>query len=187
MPLKKIALVLSVIGHPFVLMPLTVAFMVRPAKLAMAIAICMVVAMLAVIARRVAAGEWSDYDVSDREQRHGFYPIALIVVAIAAAVSWMLHLPAGFVRGLIVAGGLLATSAVLTHWTKVSLHVLIGAFCVVTLTTADLRAAALVGSLVIAVAWSRVALRRHTVAQVVIGAFLGSAFGALLVITGTSH
>lgn len=182
----RVASLLSLIGHPFVLVPLTVAFMVRPARLAIAIAMCMVVAMLAVIAWRVTSGRWSDYDVSDAQQRHGFYPIALVIVIVTTIVSWLLHMPAGFLRGMLVAIGMLATGALLTRRTKVSLHVMIGAFCATILSTVDLRAALLVGLLVVAVAWSRVALRRHTVPQVVLGAILGGAFGVLLVVVNRS-
>jgi membrane-associated phospholipid phosphatase len=178
----RVASILSLVGHPFVLVPLTIAFMVRPAKLAIAIATCMVVAMLAVIAWRVASGRWSDYDVSDAQQRHGFYPVALLIVIVTTIVSWLLHMPPGFLRGMFVAIGMLATGAVLTRYTKVSLHVMIGAFCATILSTVDIRAALLVGLLVLAVAWSRVVLRRHTVTQVILGAIMGGAFGVLLIV-----
>ena len=161
--------------------------MVRPAKVAVTIALCMVAVMLCVIAWRVAKGRWSDYDVSDAQQRHGFYPVALIVVAIAAVAGWLLHMPADFVRGMIVAEVLLATSAVVTRYTKVSLHVMFGAFCTVIVNSADIRAGVLFASLVIAVAWSRVVLGRHSIAQVLIGAALGAVFGLLLVLDLTTR
>ena len=176
----RIATVLSIVGHPFVVMPATVALTVRPLKVALAIALLTVIAMLAVIARRVRRGEWSDYDVSDPRQRHGFYPIALSIVGAAALACWLLAAPAGLVRAMIVALAVLALAGLLTRWTKVSLHMLIDTFCVVTLASMDLRAAAALALLVVAVGWSRVALRRHTIAQVLLGVVLGAIGGVVL-------
>jgi membrane-associated phospholipid phosphatase len=184
---RRVAAIVSIVGHPFVLAPLTIAFMVRPARIAVTIALCMVGAMLCVIAWRVATGRWSDYDVSDPQQRHGFYPVALVIVAVSTAASWFLHMPMGFIRAMVIVELLLATSAVFTRYTKVSLHVLFGAFCAVIVSSDDLRVGLLGGLLVLAIGWSRVVLGRHSIAQVWIGAVLGGVFGALLVLLNDAH
>lgn len=180
----RIAAALSIIGHPFVVVPCTVALTVRPARPAVGIALVTVIAMLAVIARQVAAGRWSDYDVSDQKQRHGFYPWALGIVAAGALVSWWARLPIGFVRAMAVAFGVIAIAAVLTRWTKVSLHALLGAFCAVIASGIDVRAAVALGVLVLLVGWSRVALKRHRVGEVVLGIVLGALGGGVIVFLG---
>ncbi|HWS72916.1 MAG TPA: hypothetical protein VN605_12425 [Thermoanaerobaculia bacterium] len=179
----RLANVLSIVGHPFVLVPATVALTVRT-RVAVAIALVAMAAMLAVIARRVKRGEWSDYDVSDPRQRYGLYPVALAIVGASAIACWALS-AAGLARGMAAAFAVLAVGAVLTRWTKVSLHMLIGTFCVVTLAGMDLRAAAALALLVAAVGWSRVALRRHTVAEVLLGGVVGAAGGVVLVVVNS--
>lgn len=177
---RRVAAILSIIGHPFILTPATVALMAGPRSIAAGIALAIVIVMLAVIARRVAAGRWSDYDVSDVQQRHGFYPIALTIVGVAALASWGFHQPPRMIRGMVVAEAMLIVGAVLTRWTKVSLHVMIGAFCVANVATESVAVACGLALLVIAVGWSRVVLQRHTVVQVIAGALIGVVAGAFV-------
>jgi membrane-associated phospholipid phosphatase len=183
----RVATILSIVGHPFVLVPITVAVTARSVRLAAIIATATVLGMLLTIARRVRAGRWSDHDVSDAEERHSFYPMAIGSVGGGAAVAWLLGVPAGVVRGFAVGVGLLVVGALLTRWTKVSLHMMFGAFCVVTLTMAGAGVATGLAVLVAGVGWSRVALGRHTVAQVVTGVLVGAFAGlALILINATS-
>jgi len=176
----RIAKVLSTAGHPFVVAPVTIVLMGGPRSAAFGIVLIAVAVMLGVIAWRVAKGSWSDYDVSDREQRHGFYPIALAIVTACTLASWLLGLPLGFVRALVAVIAMLITGAILTRWTKVSLHMMIDAFCTAVVVIVNPLAAVILALLTLAVGWSRVVLRRHTFAQVALGAVIGATTGEIV-------
>jgi membrane-associated phospholipid phosphatase len=178
----RAATILSVVGHPFVLIPLMVAVTAGSARLAAGIAAVTVLGMLAEIVRRVRSGRWSDHDVSRAEERHSFYPMAIGSVGAGAVAAWLLGVNVGVVRGFVAGVCLLIVGAVLTRWTKVSLHTMFGAFCVVVVVTAGVGLALGFATLVAGVGWSRVVLGRHTVAQVAIGALVGATGGLLLVV-----
>lgn len=176
---------LSVVGHPFVLIPITVAITARAAWLGVGVAAVAVLGMLAVIARRVRSGRWSDHDVSDAEQRHSFYPMAIGIVGASAVATWLLGVPAGVVRGFGVGVGLLVAAAVITRWTKVSLHTMFGTFCAATVLTAGVAMGVGFVALVAGVGWSRVALGRHTLGQVAVGGLVGGLGGTVLILVNT--
>src|SRR5205085_3503253 len=100
---KRLATLVSIVGHPFTVVSCTIGLIVRPAWISVAVAVATVGALLAVIAWRVASGRWSDYDVSDPGERHTFYPTAIPIVGASALIGWRLGMPAGVVRGFFVA------------------------------------------------------------------------------------
>ena len=178
----RLATVLSAAGHPFVLVPITIAFATRGAWLGVALAAVTSLTLLAVIAHRVRRGRWSDHDVSDPEQRHSFYPVALGIVGASAVLAWWAGVAPGVLRGFVMGVCLLAAAAAITRWTKVSLHTMWGAFCASALVGSEVGVALALGALVACVGWSRVALGRHTLGQVALGGVVGCLAGALLII-----
>ena len=87
------------------------------------------------------------------------------------------------IRGMLTVAAFLLVSALLTRWVKLSLHV---AFAALTTTTLVLLGSA-VGYTLIAVVplvfWSRIALARHRVHELVVGLVLGVVTGVVLVRT----
>src|SRR5690348_13876296 len=84
----KIARVVSVIGHPFVLLTLTVFIAalhrthpMRALTFGGAAVLFTVSPLVFIIRRKVSAGKWSDHDISDASERKSFYPIAISVAA----------------------------------------------------------------------------------------------------------
>lgn len=185
--MRRLAVALSALGSPFVLLPLTVILVsLRTSSPAEALAFGAALAalgtvpLLLVIHRRVRTGRWSDHDVSVRSQRREFYPIAMLVTAGTAVGMWLLGAAGIVVRGVLVVLGLLVVGSALRRWSKISLHTSIGAFCTVTLVTVNVWVAGTALILATAVGWARVWLQRHTVWQVLSGAALGAAGGLLV-------
>jgi hypothetical protein len=179
---------LSVLGSPFLLLPLTVFLVsLRTAStmgalaFAGALAALGIVPLILVIHRRVRTGRWSDHDVSKRTHRREFYPIAILVTVATAVGMWLLGAAGIVVRGVLVVLVLLVVGAALGRWSKISLHTNIGAFCTVTPVTVNLWVAGAALILATAVGWARIRLKRHTVWQVLSGAALG-AVGGLVVL-----
>ena len=138
--------------------------------------IAMIVAMM--VRRRVG-----DVHVTDRSERTGviagivFFVMAGLVVELAAsAPAWVVAVTAAGLVTILVVGAV----TVLGRW-KVSVHTAVAGGWVV-------LAAGLVSPWVLAAAplvavigWSRVVLRDHTAAQVLVGAALGAALSAAAV------
>jgi len=183
----RAAVLLSILGNPLVLLPLTVLLVsmrtVSPARaLAFAVALASLgVAPLALLIRhKVRTGRWSDHDVSDQSHRGEFYPIAMFITAGTGVGLWLLGAPGIVVRGIFVTLLLLILARTLSRWSKISLHTSIGAFCAVTLVTVNIWVAGGALILATAVGWARMWLERHTLWQVLGGAALGAAGGLVV-------
>jgi hypothetical protein len=183
--------VLSTLGSPFVLLPLTVLLVsLRTVSATRALAVAgafvsLAIAPLVILIRhRVRRGRWSDRHVSDRSHRREFYPIAIGVSVGTAVGLWLFGAPGIIVRGTLVVLLLLILGSALSQWSKISLHATIGAFCTVTLVTVNMWVAVGAVVLMTAVGWARIWLERHTVWQVLVGAGLGAAGGVMILRSG---
>jgi membrane-associated phospholipid phosphatase len=123
--------------------------------------------------------QWTSRNVGVRRER--LAALGFIVASDAAGVLTLLVLRAPrAMTGYLAA--MLVTSAVITAITfawKISVHCVV-ASATVALVALTYDTVVLLGfALVALVAWSRVRLRAHTTAQVIAGALLGAAAGAL--------
>jgi hypothetical protein len=170
----------SIVGHPFIVVPLTVAWVSR-SMATTGVLIGVVVIMMAVIIRKVRSGDWTDLDVSLREHRPGAYARAIPLLAAAWLVLWAIGGRSRGFWGFGVAIAILAIATVLTRFRiKASMHVAFDAYAAMLPVAVMPSLAAVLAVLTLCVGWSRVALRRHTVVEVVIGGALGLAGGALV-------
>ena len=131
--------------------------------------------------RQVRRGRWSNVDASNPSERPVLFVVAL--AGLVAALGWLrLNDPHSFlVQGMLVNAAFLLLAALLTRWVKLSLHV---AFTALTATTLSLLGS-WVGYALIAmvplVFWSRIALARHRVHELIVGLVLGVLTGVVLV------
>jgi membrane-associated phospholipid phosphatase len=127
----------------------------------------------------VRRGRWSDRNVGARRPRL----IVLAFITASAAVGLVLLVVLGAPRLLIgylafMLGSVAVLAAITLVW-KISIHCAVasGSVAILALTYGPL---VLFGYVLVALlAWSRVALEDHTVAQVVVGAVLGAGAAAL--------
>ncbi len=185
--LYKAAQIISVIGHPFVLLPLTAVIAAlqnaspwRAFTIGTITVLATVFPLLFIIRQRVKAGKWSDHDVSEHSQRNNFYTIAIIIVALSCVLFLFLDFPRSLLLGMIISLVLLVAAMIINLRSKISLHLIFASYCAVSLIAVGFWVGACFILLAIAVAFSRVILRRHTTAQVVSGALLGAAAGVFL-------
>ncbi len=180
-----LARVLSILGHPAVVVPLGVALAARargvpPSLQQRAIAAAIVLALLVGLysAWQVRRGRWVHVDASqprERSQLHAFLlPLLLVAAAAAARAGWPPAVPAG----LGACAAIVAVAGLTQRRMKLSLHVAFAALVASWLWPAPgLALAAAAG--VAAIAWSRWRLARHTSREVVAGALLGAVVGVL--------
>lgn len=172
-----LARALSVAGHPFLLVPLTVAALTRSLFWSAIIAASTVVPLLAIIARNVRRGRWSDFDVSRHEQRSGLYHYGLPLIAVCFALLWYLGAHPRLLRG-VGAGGVMFAAALLgNRYLKISMHMMSAAFCAVMLTYIYPAFLVPIVAFTAAIAWSRRKLDRHTWSEILVGTLFGAITG----------
>lgn len=181
---RRIATIVSWAGHPLVFVTVSVGI-VLATQLASRRAIGLIGALfLAVIAPTgvllfvgVRSGRWRDADVSVREERKRFYPIAIPLSALGTIVMWLANAPRYILRGGVITLLLLIAAAITNHWSKISLHTLFATYCTVILFRVNLfcgSAALILAGLVF---WSRLFLSRHTIFENISGVALGALGG----------
>ena len=184
---QRLATWVSVAAHPFVLVPVLVTVVTvrsMPPRQAAAV-VGLVVAgsilpLLWLLVRRVRSGAWTDHDVSVREQRTGFYPAALAMTGGTVVLLYAFGVAPSILRGTVAIFGLIAVSALVNLWLKVSLHMGFAAFTAVSLWSMSRPMGIVAVAVALAVAWSRLELRRHTLTEVLVGALLGIGAALLL-------
>ena len=179
------ARVLSIVGHPALLMPAAVAWSASargaPAQalhLAVSASIAVALAVGAYSLWQVRAGRWSHVDApapGERRQLNVF--LVLLLLGVSAAL-WGFGQPLLVSLGLGLGGALVLATHLLRRWLKVSLHASFAVYAAALLWPAAL-AMGVVLLLAAAVSWSRLALRRHTLAEVLAGLAAGAAAGCL--------
>ena len=171
--LYPLARYLSILGHPFLVLPATVAAVSvlrgGSARSGLLLAAVFLGVSAAVVAG-IRAGRFNDFDVSQRERRPGFY---LLVIAGTAALAQSLRGDAQAVRACLSAGALLLACGVVNRWLKASLHTAFALYAAGFWSAWSLPAGFLALPLAAAVAWSRLRLRRHSPGEVLAGAALG--------------
>src|SRR5262245_56293747 len=110
---RAIARWISIIGHPFVLLPLAVGYVVsrslssEQAPESMAILLGWFVLFGAYVVIQVRRGVWSDVDVSTREQRPHMFGLAVPMALGSVVVVWWRGYPLPVVIGMASAAGML--------------------------------------------------------------------------------
>jgi membrane-associated phospholipid phosphatase len=181
------ARVVSIALHPFVMVAVMVVVGgsqqpagAQPVGSALLLALASMVPVALLIVRQVRRGRWANVDASNVRERPILFAVAL--AAMAAVLGWLLNTNPGsfLVRGLLVTGAMVAVSAAMTRWVKVSLHLAFAAMAATAMTIVRSPPGYVLLALVPVLGWSRVALGRHRWSEVALGAGLGAlAAGAL--------
>lgn len=186
---REVARWISILGHPFVLIPLMVAAVtvgwLPPRQVALIVGLVLlgsVVPMLLLMARRVRSGAWTNYDVSVREERHGMYPAALVLSGGTVLLLAATGAPWPILRGVLAVLLLISIAAVVNLRLKISLHMAFATYTAAVLFPVSRGLGAGVLALTLAIAWSRLELGRHTLPEVIGGALLGAVVGGGLVL-----
>jgi hypothetical protein len=174
-----LARALSIAGHPFILIPLTVAASTRSLFWGAVIAASTTIPLLAIILRNVRSGRWSDVDVSRHDQRSGLYFAGLPLLLISALILYFLGASPRLMRGLAAGVAMSVIGLIGNRWLKISMHMMFAGFCAVVISRsypspATVAAATLV---LAALAWSRRHLDRHTWPEIAVGLAIGVACG----------
>jgi hypothetical protein len=178
--LTRFARMISWVGHPLVFVTATVGVIVsrRLANRAgfsvlLALLVAVVLPTILLLFRGVRSGRWSDADVSVWTERARFYPPAIVISSFGLSTLFFLHAPPFISRGAFITLGLIVVAALLNFCIKLSLHALFAFYCAFILLRIHWAAGALAFVLAFLVFWSRLYLRRHGAAEMLVGAALG--------------
>lgn len=169
-----LARILSIAGHPFILIPLMVAAATRNWVWTAIVGAVTILPLLAITVRNVRRGVWADHDVSHREQRSGLYRAIFPLIALCALLLWLMDAGPGMLRGFAAAAVMLAIGLLGNRFLKISLHMMAAAFCAVTLIRIYPSSVYALVPFVAAVAWSRRKLERHTWTEIAVGLAIGA-------------
>src|SRR5687767_5341899 len=173
----RLARILSVAGHPLVLIPLTLALTTRSWQVTALLAATTTLPLAVVLLRQVRRGTLSDLDVSRREERSGLYYVAIPLLAVGAIAVYLTGGSPVLLRGLAATAGMFTVGLLANRFLKISMHMMLAVYCAVLVVRTHPWSAVAILPFVLAVAWSRWRLQRHTVAELAVGGALGAAAG----------
>jgi membrane-associated phospholipid phosphatase len=120
----------------------------------------------------VLSGKLTDTDVSVRSQRFGPFLFSLGSAVLGLVVLILTHAPKNLQTVLIISSVSGVAMILITLYWKISMHASSLASAITMLTALYGSVVALMFFVLIAVCWSRVVLRRHTTAQVIVGSLV---------------
>jgi membrane-associated phospholipid phosphatase len=129
---------------------------------------------MAYIKYGIRSGRWQDRHVGQRERRLHLLPVIIASVGIAVAAMQFLDAPAQMTALVVAMLATLGAILPVTAFWKISVHTSVsaGALAILAVGVSPWWAAA--SPLVVLIGWSRVALRDHTLGQVMAGTVLGA-------------
>jgi membrane-associated phospholipid phosphatase len=177
---QKLARCISWIGHPLVLVTASVGIVVStqlPAGSALAILAVLFLSTIAPVGLLLffglRSGRWRDADVSVRTERRRFYPVAIPLSAAGTGLTWLIGAPGYILRGALITLIVLIVAGISNVWFKISLHALFAGYCAVVLFRVNWLYGSFMTMLALLVVWSRLFLKRHTIAETFAGLGLG--------------
>jgi phosphatidylserine synthase len=174
----------SIVGHPFVMamaMVLGTALHFSTPHEALhtllLVTLIALVPVAALMVRQVRSGSWTNVDASNRAERPLLFAVGIVALAVLLGAVLVFRPGSFLIRGLVGVLIMLAVCAVATRWVKVSLHMAFGALATTTLLSLGSPVGWVLLTVMPALAWSRLALKRHKPAEIAIGLLVGIGFG----------
>lgn len=177
----------SIVLHPFVVMGLLTLVAVdrlQPGAMARVLpAFAAVIGIVLVVSLwRARSGAWNSVDASDSRDRWLLY--ALVIVLLVGYARWLRTHAPPLLPGVLAIIGLCVAGLLANRWIKLSLHMACLAYAAVAAWRLSLPLAVGFGIVLPLLAWSRLAMRRHTPREVAAGTALGALAGAVTLAFG---
>ncbi len=180
------ARLVSIIGHPFtfIVLLLLVPFWrsgdLRTLRVTGLVVVLALIPLALFMRHRHATGRWQTVDASAPVDRPAAYiAIFAVLVPFMFYFRFVEHSPA-LVRGSTVLALMLLVGAFLNRWIKLSGHVAFAAFAALIFIRINPALGTFVFLFLPVLAWSRIALGRHTLPEVLGGFFLGLVAAAIV-------
>ena len=179
--MQALARTLSIIGHPAVVLPLAVwAGSARTPADARALVGFAGFGLLVLAWSwwQVRRGHWAHVDASTQRERRGLSKFLLLMFAAGTLLAWR-YAPREVAWAIGLALPIIALAMLSARWCKLSLHVAFATYTALLLWRVGPWATLLGLCFTALLAWSRLALARHTPRDIAAGAAAGGLSGAL--------
>lgn len=181
---NAVARSLSILGHPLLVLPAAVLLLTTGdgADAPRLIRIGLILGGLAMLVMayswwQVRRRRWSHVDASARPERRALNVFLLSTLLIGAGIAWVPASQPELALGLVLSAGLIAIALLTARWCRLSLHVAFVMFAAMLLVQLSWLACAFGLLFAGMVAWSRLALSRHTPRDLIVGAAAGALAG----------
>lgn len=178
----------SLVGHPFtfivllVLIPLGVRNQLDALRVASIVATVGLLPLGLFMRQRYTSGRWQTVDASDSTERPALY-LAMFSALLPLSVYFLvIERSQSLVRGSAVIALMLAVAAGVNRWIKLSVHLAFAGLSGVVLTRVCHGFGVPMLLVIPLLAWSRIALSRHTFPEVAGGLALGLVAGGVLLV-----
>lgn len=179
---ERVARVASLALHPFLVSPLSIVLILyldngefwTALSWAALCAAFVVAPTLLLIQLKLKQKQYTDADISVRDQRHGLYLVGGGSMILCFLVLLWLGAPPILITSFTAALVATTAMALITRlWTKASIHtgVMTGVTLMVAFYSVPLALLLVISTLL--VAWSRLVLQRHTLREAVVGGLVG--------------
>jgi hypothetical protein len=171
---------ISIVGHPFTFVVLLVAIVswkMHGGQQAFRTTGIVVAAMLVPLGlfiwNRYSLGHWETVDASAPADRPALYTAAFLLLIPVGVYFILRESGTGMVRGLAAVAILIGILAGVNRWIKLSVHITIATFAAVIITWFEPALGVALLLFLPFLAWSRLMLSRHSIAEVSGGFLLG--------------
>lgn len=178
---------LSLVGHPLVMIPLTVTLLTMKedanTQWSILTPIILLMAILLVYSRwQVRRGRWQDSDASQPPERKTLLIVLAVCLVAFVIITSTRIFPSELAIGMFVSALQVFVTIIFSRWLKLSFHSMFNAYC--SLLVFPLGIAAVIGGLAwtALISWSRIVLKRHTIVEVLIGTGVGVGGGLLFLL-----
>lgn len=171
---------ISILAHPFIMIAVMVgtcaARLSPPGEIGknLGLVTAFVFVPIAVLTfRQVRRGNWANVDASNAHERPVLYAVGIIGILAMLGYLIIARPDSFLIRGSVVVVSMLVISAIVTRWIKLSLHVASATLAAIVLILLGSIVGWCVAVIVPFLAWSRIALCRHKLGEVVLGCLFG--------------
>ncbi|MBC8004175.1 MAG: hypothetical protein H7X84_01785 [Verrucomicrobia bacterium] len=178
--MKKVAHIVSIIGHPLLTYPIfliIVLFRNEVASRALGILAliigCVFIPVIIRLYLKSKNGTYTNFDVSDRNQRKSIFWFSIPLLMLVTAVLFLTNQSINLCISVLFALILLIISSLMNFYTKSSLHVSFNIYLSALIVAHSFIIGSMVLLFTVFIGWSRLKLGRHTFKEVLFGSVLG--------------
>jgi membrane-associated phospholipid phosphatase len=184
--IRRLAQAISFLGHPLIVSVVFIYILafhfLEAEKAALITAVFTAIIVIPVVIRnygKVKKGEYTNFDISVREQRGSFYPFLFSLLLGTTGILFLTSQPRALSFGFLFFTAMIGASYIINTKIKCSLHTSILVYFALSLLLLSPAAGICTLILAVLIGYSRIVLKRHSLTEVITGAAIGLVFGGM--------